>query len=288
MLQGDVWRHNMLGWILLAIGIAGFGLAGALDLKTTEFPDWLPYTMIAGTLAVRAVFSFLEGNIWIIGSSVIVVFVFLGFGLLLYFTRQWGDGDAWLLGALGFLFPNSAGFQPSGALPFPAVMIFNFFLIAFVYLIIYSIALGIRNPEIARKFFAGLRSNLKGIASLILAFGIACVFLVYFLNASWGIPLAAMMNLFLLPVFFAFIIIFMHYGRFMEQSFFKKQISVKDLRVGDVPVGERWRVLDKEEVKKLKKKGGKIWIKEGVRFAPVFIITLFVTLFFGNLLLLFV
>ena len=32
----------MLGWLLLAGGAVGLGAAGYLDLKTTEFPDWLP------------------------------------------------------------------------------------------------------------------------------------------------------------------------------------------------------------------------------------------------------
>jgi len=89
------------------------------------------------------------------------------------------------------------------------------------------------------------------------------------------------------PPLLVAILIFVHYGRFIEKNLFKRKIKVKDLRVGDVPVGDKWRVLTHKEVKELKKKGGEIWIKEGVRFAPVFIITMLVTLFYGNLMLLF-
>ena len=63
---------------------------------------------------------------------------------------------------------------------------------------------------------------------------------------------------------------------------FRRRVDVKDLREGDVPVGEKWRVLGKKEIKALKARGGKIWIKEGVRFAPVFFLTLVLMLAFGN------
>jgi len=69
---------------------------------------------------------------------------------------------------------------------------------------------------------------------------------------------------------------------------FKKQIDVKDLRAGDVPVKGKWRVMTEKEVMILKKRGGKIWIKEGIRFAPVFLITMFVSIFYGSLISLFI
>ena len=84
----------------------------------------------------------------------------------MYYARQWGDGDAWLLGALGFLFPGATGFTavavgaaPAGlpALPFPAVMLFNFFLVSFLYLIAYSLVLGLRSPRVSGKFFRYLK-----------------------------------------------------------------------------------------------------------------------------------
>jgi hypothetical protein len=84
------------------------------------------------------------------------------------------------------------------------------------------------------------------------------------------------------------VLVFARYGRFVEQNLFRKRIRASELRAGDVLVKDRWRGLTEKEVSKLKAKGGELWIKEGVRFAPVFVITVLVTLLWGNLLMLFV
>jgi hypothetical protein len=111
---------------------------------------------------------------------------------------------------------------------------------------------------------------------------------VYYLNASLGIPLSSMYNLLSLPALFAAVLIFIRYGRFVEQNLFRKRIPARKLRVGDVLIGEKWKGLTEGEVRRLKRKGGSVWIKEGVRFAPAFIITLYVTLFLGSMLWIFV
>ncbi len=282
----------MFEWILLAIGVVGFGLAGYWDLKTTEFPDWLPYSMIISALIVRGLFAFILNDFSIIIDSIFVGLGFLGFGLLLYFLKQWGDGDAWLLGALGFLFPTASGFvgyvnAGFQLYPFPITMLFNFFFIAFFYLIIYSLALGFKTPKISRKFFKELKKDSRSIIAIIVVFSLACLGLIAYLYYFYQIPLIYLSYIMAFPFLLVAVIIFVHYGRFIEKNLFKRKIKVKDLSVGDVPVGDKWRVLTHKEVAALKKKGGEIWIKEGVRFAPVFIITLLITLFYGNLMLLF-
>ena len=56
----------ILELILLAIGVAGFGLAGYWDLKTTEFPDWLPYSLIIASLAVKGGWGFFVSDLILI------------------------------------------------------------------------------------------------------------------------------------------------------------------------------------------------------------------------------
>jgi len=283
----------MLGFILLAIGLVGFGVTGYLDLKTTEFPDWMPYAIIISALAVRGVYALLLADISIIAGSVVWGLVFLVIGLAMYYTRQWGDGDAWLLGALGFLFPGPTGFAAPGAapagfaaFPFPAVMLFNFFFVSFFYLIAYSLFLGLRSPRVSGQFLAYLKGNSRSITVSVVAIFAVCAGLVLYLLTQMGLPLEQVYVFFLFPVLFAGLLVFLYYGKFIENRLFRKRIDAKDLRPGDVPVGSKWKVLSENEVLKLKKKGGKIWIKEGVRFAPVFVITMVLTLFLGNVLLL--
>ncbi|MCX6815000.1 MAG: hypothetical protein NTY20_05115 [Candidatus Aenigmarchaeota archaeon] len=282
-------------WILLAIGTAGFGLGAYWDIKTTEFPDWLPYCIIISAIAVRGVFSYLLGDWWILFSCAIVGLLFLGFGLILYFMKQWGDGDAWLLGSMGFLFPTYSVFEIAGPpfqffgqFPFPIIMLFNFFFISFCYLVLYSIVLGIMHRKISAKFTKELKKDSRNIILLVAGFAALCLAMVFYLNISLGIPVSSMYNLLSIPVLFAAVIIFIRYGRFVEQNLFRKKLPVKELRVGDVLIGDKWKGLTKKDIEKLRRKGGSMWIKEGVRFAPVFIINLYVTLFVGSLLWIFV
>ena len=282
----------MLFWILLSIGIAGFGLAAYWDLKTTEFPDWLPYSIIGLGLGARVVFSLLTGEWRFLVNSMVFGLAFLGMGLAMYFMRQWGDGDAWLLGALGFLFPDSAGYSiPHAGLtaqfPFPLVLLFNFFITAFCYLIAYSIALGAKNRKKTRKFLSELRSGLKGILSIVALFTAASTVVVLYLSLFLRAGLNATLPILLFPGLVFFMTVFMRYGRFVEANLFRKRIPVGRLRPGDVLVSDRWRGITEKEIEKLRRKGGHVWIKEGVRFAPVFLITILVTLFYGNLMGLF-
>ncbi len=277
----------MLGWLLLLIGIIGFGLAGYLDLKTTEFPDWLPYSMITSAIGLRLIFTYLSGDTSIIINSLIVGCVFLGLGLLLYFTKQWGDGDAWLLGALGFLFPEPTGFSPRVYFSFPIDTLFNFFFIGFLYILIYSIVLGIKSKDISKEFIKNLKKDYKGMLvlfAIIMTFSV--VMSVYMLIAL-KTNIYIIQPLLFLPFLYLLMVVFLRYGRFIEKKLFRKRIHVKYLRVGDVLADDRWRGLTEDDVRRLKRKGGYVWIKEGVRFAAVFLPTLIISLLYGCLIYLF-
>ena len=69
---------------------------------------------------------------------------------------------------------------------------------------------------------------------------------------------------------------------------FKRKIKTSELREGDVILDGRWRGLTKKEVAEIRRRGKYAWIKEGVRFAPVFIITMLISIFYGDLILILV
>lgn len=278
----------MFEWMLVAVGVVGFSLGAYWDLKTTEFPDWLPYIMITLALAIRGGYGIVYNDFTYLTNSVIIGVVFLGFGLALYYAKQWGDGDAWLLGALGFLFPDTAGFAVATIFPFPVVMIFNFFFIAFVYLLAYSVALGLKSRKESGRFFRELKGDLRNMVLLIAGFSAVCAIMFAFFYYAYSIPMHVLGYLVTLPVIFALLIFFLRYGRFVEANLFKRKIPVSELREGDVLVSDKWRGLTKKEIKKMQERGGHVWIKEGVRFAPVFVITMVITLSYGSLIMLFV
>lgn len=275
----------MLDFVFLAIGIVGFGLAGYWDIRYTEFPDWLPYSMIILALVVKGISSYVENDWWILGNSVFVGVIFLALGLLLYFSKQWGDGDAWLLGALGFLFPGQPGFGPKTFLPFPLTLLLNFLLVSLVYLIIYSIAIGMKNRGINRKYLEYLRKEKRRFVG----------FSLFFFAVSWGFALFTyfwfsleivnVTQMIMLPFLLTFILFFSYYAKMVEGNLFKREIRTSELKEGDVILDGKWRGLTQKEVREIKREKKRVWIKEGVRFAPVFVITMLISLFYGDLIL---
>lgn len=283
-----IWTNRiiyMLGLVLLAIGVVGFGLGGYLDLRSTEFPDWLPYSMIILALASRGIYSYFVNDFSFLINSVFAGTGFLVFGLLLYYMRQWGDGDAWMLGALGFLFPDSAGFSPfvESSMPFPMTMFFNFFIIALFYLIGYALIIGLKSPKIYPIFIKNIRGNAKSILSAFSGLMIISLSMAIYFWQSFSVPLYNFSGILLVPFMVVLLLMFLQYARAVEGNLFKKKIPVNKLKVGDVLADDKWRGLTEKEVEKLKKKGGYVLIKEGVRFAPVFVINFLVTLFYGSL-----
>ncbi len=272
----------MLSFVLLAIGICGFGLAGYLDLRYTEFPDWLPYSIIVLTLAARTLFSFLWNDWSIITNSLFFGIMFLGLGLLLYFARQWGDGDAWLLGALGFMFPSQLEFGTVTLLPFPVTVIFNFLLVSLVYLIAYSVFLGLKNKEVNRRYLKYLSGEkYKFIGMIIFFFGFSWCFAVIMHFMSFS--MINIMQMAALPFLLTFILFFSYYAKVVEKNLFKKKIKTSELKEGDVILDGRWKGLNKKDIREIRKGGKYVWIKEGVRFAPVFVITMIISIFYGDL-----
>ena len=281
----------MLGWLLLAGGAVGLGAAGWLDLRATEFPDWLPYALIAYALVVRGAFAWLLGDWAILTNSILIGVLFLVAGLGLYYLRQWGDGDAWLLGALGFLFPDPAGFAFRAQLPvepllqFPVALLFNFFLIAFAYLIAYALGLGLRTPHTFSLFKRTLkRKDMERMLGLAVGFALALAIVFAGLGVWERAGLQAAAGVIGFPLLVVGLLLFLRYGRFIERTVFKRRVPASKLRPGDVPAGARWRVLTATEVARLRKQGGYVWIKEGVRFAPVFVLALLATLLAGGML----
>src|SRR5437867_3545096 len=93
---------------LIFFGVAAVGstLAALWDLKTTEIPDLIPYSMMAIGIVLFSIESLLTNDYTLIAKSAFVGLSFLGLGFLMYYLGQWGGGDAKILSAIGFLIPE--------------------------------------------------------------------------------------------------------------------------------------------------------------------------------------
>lgn len=238
-------------------------LAGLWDLKTTEIPDEIPTLLAAVGIFSWYMFALTTGNFFPLLLSLIFGTAFLIFGWLLYTYGQWGGGDAKLLGAIAYATPIiHEGF-------FPINFFINLFFVGLIYMVIYTIVLGFLN----RKIFSYFLKERKVYALLILS-------LISILMSFLYVQLIIFPIIFLATLFYI-------YCKTIEEKFFKKRISVRKLKIGDILAdSKKLDGITKDELEKIRKTKRFVVIKEGVRFGPVFVINLIVTLYFGNLILL--
>lgn len=253
------------------LALLGSSAAGLLDLKTTEVPEEIPALMISFGIFYWFVSALTFGDFYPLFLSMAVGTGVLLFGLLMYKRGQWGEADAWILAAIAYMLPVYGGgmFMPG--------YLVNFFLVGAAYTIIYAVALGFRHPV-----FPHFMKDMKGSVRLLLlplAFAAAALFL----GAAYGINTSPLLYSSLL---IALLIVFWRYGKTVEQRVFRKRVSTRLLKEGDVVQGMIWRGLTKQEAEKLRKQKRYVTVKEGVRFVPVFPITILVTVLYGNLLFL--
>jgi hypothetical protein len=256
---------------LVILAFIGAALGGLWDLKTTEVPDEVPALMITFGLFVLLLRAIFLGEITELFASLAVGTALLAFGLALYKKGQWGGADAWMLAAIGYLIPFYGGRL------FMVDYLPNFLIVSAAYMFVYTLALGFLNPSLFRRFPAELGVQKKLVIGILAAFLVPIGLLSFALQFSL-VPLA---STFALVVFLAF---FLVYAKVIEKYAFKKKIPVSKLRVGDVLEEMLWRGITAEELMAARKKYKFVTIKEGVRFVPVFAITIVVTILFGNLL----
>jgi len=252
--------------IPLIIALLGCIIAGTWDLFTTDIPDEVSESMIVLGIFYWAIKSLQVESLKPLLISLTIGILFLLFGYILYKTGQWGGGDAKILASLGFLLPFFGNMQY-----FPLNLIINVFAVGSVYVIIYSLLLGI-SKNIFPKFFEDI-PKISFVLSIIL------------IISGFFIPNR---ELSILVVLFGFLILFWYYAKTIEKYIFTRRVHVSKVKVGDVLFSSKeWEGITKEELDKLKKGKKKyVKIKEGIRFGPVFFFALLFTILYGNLLFL--
>lgn len=277
----------MFQMIPFTVALIGSSIAAVWDLRTTEIPDKIPYTMIVAALLFYGVQAFLAEDYWIIANSIITGAVLFVFGFGMYYFGQWGGGDVKLLAAIGFLLPTASGLGLNLMLPFPASYLFNVFFVGAGYMLVYAFIMAVRNRKIISEFKRDIKASSNIFLTASVALFAVFIGVNWFLYSKFNIPLSAT-SIFLnsiVPVFATVgIFTIWKFARAVEDVGFKKKISVSKLRVGDVLLRSKvWEGITKKEIRKIKRSGKKyIWIKEGVRFGPAFPLALLFTLYFGD------
>jgi prepilin signal peptidase PulO-like enzyme (type II secretory pathway) len=274
--------------ISLATALVGTTIAAIWDLKTTEVPDQVPYAMIGIAILIFGYQSIAAWSYMPIVNSLIVGLPFLAFGFLMYYLGQWGGADALILGAIGFLLPT---YNIQTVFSFPIAFIFNLFLVGAVYMLIYSMVLAFMNRNIIAHFVKSMKASCK-----LIAFGSVGLFLIFYM-ANYSVSRFLLyesdyrimvLNSIVPLVLTIFVFIIWKFAKAVEDIGFKKKIPISKLRVGDMLLKQRKLTgITAEQIKRIRKSGTRyVWIKEGVRFAPAFVLALLFTIFYGDVILL--
>jgi Flp pilus assembly protein protease CpaA len=271
----------MFELLLVVIALIGSFASGIYDLKTSNVPDKIVIGMIVSALAIHIFTGFSTGDFTNLIDSLLFGGLFLAFGLLMYFTGQWGGGDGELLVAMGVVLPTLS--LVNTFFPFAISFFINTFFIGAAYSIAYSIVLAYRNPKISKRFFENLKDR-----KIIFGLAVSLSFSVLFFIISQFIFFAVAV--------LSFIVIFFHkFSKSIEESFYVKipvrKLKVDDMLGEDIPSLKIYKKyikgLTEEQVKKIKKRKRYVVIREGIRYGIVFPLTLVFTLLFGDFFLFF-
>ncbi len=232
------------------------------DLKTTEIDDKLPY-----------LFSFLFILISLTNNtffnSLIIALTFYTIGYIFYVTGQWGYGDTAILTTVGFALGSIFEFEKA------FLYLFNVFVFGALYIIAYSFVISFKNKKVRKVFSERVVKNKN---RLMLAFFVLLI--IFYLPYSFVLSYEYSLVLaFALSSLFVLLYLLMTYLKIVDRIVMKRKIPIEKLKVGDVIADSRlWRGITKKELQELRKKKKYVWVKEGVRFAPAFLLALIFTL----------
>jgi Flp pilus assembly protein protease CpaA len=273
-------------YIPLLTAFFGSSLAAIFDLKTTEVPDEIPLSMILVAVTFYFFQSFFTQNFNLLLNSLMAGISLLAFGGIMYYFGQWGGADALILSAFGFLLPVIPKNFASTFFPFPLTYLINSFFVGAAYMLFYAFIFSIRNERIIKKFKQQLKASSRIMLSFTLIIFVIFSILTYFLKLYFPLSLKSLLFIPLLTAFLTLsIFIIFKFTKCVEDFGFKRKIPISELKVGDVLLEfKQFRGIKPNEIMKIRRSGKKyVWIKEGVRYAPVFPLTLILTLYLGDL-----
>lgn len=268
--------------ILTASGLLALCAAAISDIRTREVPDWISYGLIVTGFSVRIfhAIAYAEADYVIKGMiGFVVMFVF---GNIMFYTRQWGGGDAKLMMGMGVVFATRPSYLPFHNLPFLLIVVINVFIIGAIYGIVYGIVLAVKNKkrfiEYARRYNRERKTTALKITALMLAGGAVIITASLPLEAGQKFMIG---SLALLMLIYPYLAIFI---KAVERGCLIKEVPAKKLTPGDwveqdvykkgkLVYKKNYLGIEKRDIQRLvRAKVGRVVVKEGIPFIPPFFI----------------
>lgn len=279
----------MYNFILLILGFVVILIGSFTDFNKREVPDWINYGLILSAICLRAIYSVYYLDYLILISGLIGLgFAFL-LASLMFYTGQWGGGDAKLLIGLGAVFGLTFDIKLHSFFMF----LINLIIVGSFYGLFWTLYLFVKNWSKSRTEFLSVLTTKKALILKVPLFVLSLIALI----ASYFI-----INLRYLLLLFAIILPLMFYvwvyTKVVENVAMLKKIIPLKLTEGDWIVediiyngkkiaGPNDLGISLKQIQTLKQLYAKgkidtILIKEGIPFVPSFFIAYVVTLLLGN------
>jgi Flp pilus assembly protein protease CpaA len=284
----------VISLILLFLGILGLIIASYADIKTTEIPDWLSYSLIVSGLFLRISHSIFYQDFSYTTIALVNLGIFFVIGNVMYYTKQWGGGDAKLLMALSVIFATYPKellslFTPKLDLYFPLTIFINILIVGMFYSFLFTIYLGFKHKKDFLKEFKLYLDKTKSSRKIILVLSILLIILAIILQEP-----TLKLILFSSAILILITLYLWIYLKSVEKSCMYKRVKVSKLLEGDWIINDIYKNkrliikrpiygITKSQINLLKKhKISNIDIKQGIVFVPSFLIATIVSLIFGN------
>ena len=276
----------MFELILVIIVVLVLLISSLIDFKKREVPDTLSVGLIVVAVILKILHSYEVSDISVLISSLIGFLVFFGISLVLYYTRQWGGGDAKLFMALGIALPyypkELTIFNPNLNINFMLIIVFNMLIFVFLFGLFYMIYLLIKNKSKMKKL------KLK-VNKFYFLLPIALVILSLFFQYELRILLLILAFLILIyPYLFKIV-------KFVENEVLTYKLKISKLTEGDWILhdvlykkkkiySKKSPGVTKKQIELFKKyKIKDVIVREGIPFVPAIFLAIVFSLIFGNL-----
>jgi Flp pilus assembly protein protease CpaA len=281
-----IWIGHISILIALIIGTI-------TDFKRREVPDFLNFSLMGVGIIIGLLNTVIESNIALLIGSIIGLVCGYLLGAFMFYTGQWGGGDAKMLMGMGAVLGiNISYFWLGGEIPLYFSVVLAIFVAGSIYGLLYGIYLIIKKRvEFKNEFQKRIQEPI--IRKVRIGIVIFCILCIILAITTSQLLLSWMFGFLAIIVFGGFYLVII--GKLIEKVCMVKTIKVKDLTIGewvakDVIINKKILISTKDlgvtqkQITELKKhKVKEIIIKEGIPFIPGFLLGYILILIYGNI-----
>jgi Flp pilus assembly protein protease CpaA len=281
--------------------ILSFLAAAAInDIRKREVPNWVNYGLVVTGVGLSSIWSIVTLDWHPIAFCALGGLASYGLAALMFYTGQWGGGDSKLLIGLGTVmglpFSLHAPYLDMGSQLI--AFLSNFVVVSLIYAIFMGAFFALRNRK---QFVVAFKRQMEryGLVRRAMLFfsaaGLIVIILVHDFVIRLGIAVLLVssfvgvyLSIMAKAVESSCMVKKVNPGKLTEGDWILKDVVVDGKRI----CGPKDLGVEKSQIRKLielynKRKIKFVEIKEGIPFAPSFLLTFILTLAVGNLFLLF-